>query len=171
MPVSCVPVCAGGAAGSFAQALAWVVSLGDPAGDAVGLPCPRKAGNKPPPRPFESPATEVRCMLGGLGFDALGPAPSTMPDAGPGRLVGGPGRARASPTELTWRAGAGQGPGLARRRRPQQKRADPSGRSWGYDTNPDEVINHPNADREGYIPARLLVEAVSATEVARLVLR
>ena len=37
-------------------------------------------------------STEVRCMLGGLGFDALGPAPSTMPDAGPGRLVGGPGR-------------------------------------------------------------------------------
>ena len=41
----------------------------------------------------------------------------------------------------------------------------PAERSWGYDTS------HPNAGREGYIPAKLLVEAVSATEVARLILK
>ena len=59
MPVSCVPVssaavCAGGAAGSCGlgrgvqrahwAGSTWVVSLGDPAGDAVGPPCPRGAG-------------------------------------------------------------------------------------------------------------------------------
>ena len=36
---------------------------------------------------------------------------------------------------------------------------------------PAKVVDHPNAGRKGNIPPRLLVEAVSATKIARLVLR
>ena len=54
--------------------------------------------------------TDMRCMLGGLGLDALGPTPSTMPDVGLGRLVADLSSARAAiwwPEVDGW---AGQGP-------------------------------------------------------------
>ena len=74
--------------------------------------------------------TEVRCMLGGLDFEALGLVPSTIPDARPGlenrRLLG---TASRSGDQVNRGDGwAGQGPGLALWRQSPQK----------YDTSPDE---------------------------------